>query len=574
MECFNLKNVVSFPTHVHQHTLDLILDDRDDPILQLVTKGHLLLDHNFIHMTLAISRPKPDKVCKTFRKLQQINHQELRDDIIHELVPDTIQLAGLVQNYNRTLRQLLDKHAPAKSKTVKKSHEQPWFNEYIKLEIILRQKKEGQWEKDNTEYRFRAFSNQRHFVANLIRKFQKQYYNEELLRHKYDSKGIFTITNKLLFGDESLPLPPQPNIRLLADNFNNFFIAKIDKIWDDLIPTQENPVNHTFVEDHYITHNWLARFELVDTDYIVKLINYTPPKLCALDPIPTKPLKRHAQDGVPYITVIINLSTSIGEVSPNLKEALLKPLLKKIHLEPVFQSYCPVSNLSYLSKLIQRTVCNQITTYTESTNNLEKIQSAYHANCSTETALLKVKTDLLSTIDNKEVTYLILLNLSAAFNTVNYTILLNRLKYCYGLSGTALSWICLYLTWRTRKVVIDGFESGAVKLTQGVPQGSVLGPVLFTLYTSPLGNICWQHHINFHCYADGQQIYLSFKPSRPDSSETCLTSLQNCITDIRLWMKTNLLKLNDSKTEFLIVGTRQQLWISWRTFYKDWKWHR
>ena len=101
-----------------------------------------------------------------------------------------------------------------------------------------------------------------------------------------------------------------------------------------------------------------------------------------------------------YITVTINLLTSIGEVSPNLKEALLKPLLMKIDLEPVFKNYCPVSNLSYFSKLIERTVCDQITIYTESTNNLEKLQSAYHANCSTETALLKVKTDLLHAIDN------------------------------------------------------------------------------------------------------------------------------------------------------------------------------
>ena len=127
-----------------------MLDDIDNSIAQGVTKGHLLLDHNFIHMTLAVSRPKPDKVCKTFRKLKQINLQELRDDIINELVPDTIQLAGLVQNYVRTLGQLLDKHAPVKSKIVKQSHKQPWFNEHIKSEIILRWKKERKWEIDNT----------------------------------------------------------------------------------------------------------------------------------------------------------------------------------------------------------------------------------------------------------------------------------------------------------------------------------------------------------------------------------------------------------------------------------------
>ena len=123
---------------IHQHTLDLILDDRDNPIVQGVTKGHLLSDHNFIHMILSVSRPNPDKVCKKFRKLRQINHQELRDDIIHELVQSTTQLAELVQNYDSTLKQLLDKHAPVKSKIVKRNHEQPWFNEHIKSEIILR----------------------------------------------------------------------------------------------------------------------------------------------------------------------------------------------------------------------------------------------------------------------------------------------------------------------------------------------------------------------------------------------------------------------------------------------------
>ena len=194
--------------------------------------------------------------------------------------------------------------------------------------------------------------------------------------------------------------------------------------------------------------------------------------LLKTDPIPTQLLKRHVQEVAPYITAVINLSISIGEVSPNLKEAQLKPLLKKIDLEPVFTNYHPVSNLSYLSKLIERTVCNQAITYTESTDKLEKLQSAYCTNCSIETAPLKVKTDLLSAIGNKEVTCLILLHLSAAFDTVNHTILLkNRLKYCFGVGGTALSWIGSYLTGRTWKVVIDGCDSQAAELTQGVPRG-------------------------------------------------------------------------------------------------------
>ena len=96
--------------------------------------------------------------------------------------------------------------------------------------LFCRWKQERQWENDNTEYSFRAFYNQSQFVANLIRKYQEQYYNEALLEQKYDAKVIFKITNKLLFKDESLPLPSELNIKLLADSFNKFFTAKIDKI--------------------------------------------------------------------------------------------------------------------------------------------------------------------------------------------------------------------------------------------------------------------------------------------------------------------------------------------------------
>ena len=92
--------------------------------------------------------------------------------------------------------------------------------------------------------------------------------------------------------------------KLLADNFNNFFIAKTDKIWDDFPSTKKNILDNTFIEDHYLTDHRLTRFEPVDEDYIAKLINNTPPKSGALDPVPTQLLKRHVQEVAPYMTVV------------------------------------------------------------------------------------------------------------------------------------------------------------------------------------------------------------------------------------------------------------------------------
>ena len=231
----------------------------------------------------------------------------------------------------------------------------------------------------------------------------------------------------------------------------------------------------------------------------------------------------------------------------------------------VFPSYRLVSNISYCSKLIEKIAHRQLWRYVESTPMLETLQSVYRANHSTETALLKVKTDLLNNIQNQEVSCLILLDLSAAFDTISQSNLVNRLKYRFGIDGTALEWINSYLSNRNQCVVLplecgsSNVTSSSRPLRQGVPQGSVLGPSLFSLYISPLGDICQKHDVDCHGYADNRQLYLSFKPKILTSKENCIRVLENCIADIRIWMRMNLIKLNDGKTKFIIIGTRQQL---------------
>ena len=154
------------------------------------------------------------------------------------------------------------------------------------------------------------------------------------------------------------------------------------------------------------------------------------------------------------------------------------------------KNYRPVSNLSYISKAIEQAVCNQSTRYVETTGKLEESQSTYSDGHSTETVLLKVKTDFLNIIDDKGVVCLVLLDLSAAFDTITHDILLNRLKHHFGVTGKVLDWIRSYLMQQEQSVVIGDEKSPPITLKQGVPQESVLGPVLFSLYMSPLGDLC------------------------------------------------------------------------------------
>ena len=182
------------------------------------------------------------------------------------------------------------------------------------------------------------------------------------------------------------------------------------------------------------------------------------------------------------------------------------------------------------------------------------LQSAYRSHHSTETALVKVVNDLHLAIDNKQAVFLVMLDLSAAFDTVKHQILLQRLKQDFGIEDSVLEWLRSYFSDRIQTVNIDGCVSEPQPLETGMPQGSILGPFMFPQYTAPLFDIVQKNGCEIHMYADDTQIYLSFNKT---NCELSLDKLEHCISDVRKWMNDNFLKLNDSKTEFLIVQSKR-----------------
>ena len=210
------------------------------------------------------------------------------------------------------------------------------------------------------------------------------------------------------------------------------------------------------------------------------------------------------------ITTIINLSLESGTFPLSFKEAHVTPLLKKSNL-PVnkLKNYRPVSNLSFISKIIEKNVSNRLQGHINSNKLNNPIQSAYRKFHSTETALLRVHNDISVSLDKGHVTALTLLDLSAAFDTIDHNTLTNRLAEWYGVSGMALAWFKSYLCGRHQKFKIDKSFFDSSLLEHGVPQGSVLGPLLFSLYTAPLSTIISSYGLSHHSYADDTQIYIS-----------------------------------------------------------------
>ena len=173
---------------------------------------------------------------------------------------------------------------------------------------------------------------------------------------------------------------------------------------------------------------------------------------------------------------------------------------------------------------------------------------------STETALIKGYNDIALAIDKGQPIILVLLDLSAPFDTDDHDILLSRLSSRFGICGKALKWFESYLSDRKQHVNINGSSSCSSKLSQGVPQGSALGPILYSLYTSPLADIANAHGLNINSYADDTQIYITFNSSCANIIHS-ISKIEACIQDIKNLMILNKLKMNNSKTDFIVMSS-------------------
>ena len=238
----------------------------------------------------------------------------------------------------------------------------------------------------------------------------------------------------------------------------------------------------------------------------------------------------------------MNLSLEKGSFPSEFKKSIVRPLIRKETLDPdELSNYRPISNLSFLSKTLERIVASQIDEYLRDNGLYARMQSAYRKYHSTETALIRVVNDIQRAIDDQCESVLVLLDLSAAFDTIDHEILLERLRFRYGFSNLVLQWFTSYLIDRPQRIVLDKFSSQPRRLSCGVPQGSVLGPVLFSLYISLLEDVIMAHGLNAMMYADDSQFYIIMRQSH---RATALEDLTLCIQDIMSWNVSNMLKCN------------------------------
>ena len=303
----------------------------------------------------------------------------------------------------------------------------------------------------------------------------------------------------------------------------------------------------------------LQKFAPMSEKEVKEIIMSMKSRCCELDALPTSLLKRMIDVCLPSIMKIVNLSLEMGQFTYQWKLAIVRLLLKKLGLDLINKNYRPVSNLSFLSKVIERVMLTQFNQHCDNYGLLPDYQSAYRSNYSCETSLLKLTNDILWNMENKQVTALVMMDLSATFDTVDHELLLEILHHRYGINDDALKWYNNYLRPRGFKLCVGNSYSKERPLTFSVPQGSCSGAVIFIVYIESLSDIIL-HPIQLAGFANNHSIHDKFKPNSNGSAEKqTIDRLQGAMSDTKNWMESVQLKLNSDKMEFIYFGTTHQL---------------
>ena len=572
-EPFGLTQIIKDPTRVTSTTstlIDLMLVTN----LENVKKSGVvdipgISDHCCVYMAYAIKKPifKPKTITK--RDFSKFNQEAFLNDIrsapfelIYAVSEDNLDDQATI--FENVFSDVLNKHAPFKTFTVRHP-KSPWLTDNIKKQMNLRDKAknhfnsikrkidkmdkvlEGTPEHDSlktrlltTDQNFKTLRNQ---VNRLVRdskiktfnsevndklNYAKQYHNA-LKRHN-------VVDSKFSGGNCNL----DPN--LLNEAFTSNNNAEVNEA---LLNTEINNILQNCKNPSF-------KFRSVTESDVIKIVKSIKSNACGVDDISAHYLKLSIDSIAPFVTDIINSSFRHRCFPDRWKHAIIKPIPKND--DPTSPAdFRPISLLPAISKIIESIAASQICCFFTGDNQLDELQSAYKKFHSTTTALLNISDDVYKALDKSLVTILILLDYSKAFDCANHRLILAKLKAA-GFHDEALSWVLSYLLDRKQKVRTDSGESRWVTMKNGVPQGSILGPLLFLVLVSDLYKSI--SNGKYHMYADDTQLYYH---CTLDEIEATISRINLDLEKVQIFSNNNCLRLNTTKSNYIIIGSRQNI---------------
>ena len=570
LDLHNLKIFNSGPTSRDGHTLDLVISNSQSNFLDnFDTFDYFSHVHFYVGFNIIISRRPTAKKKIQFRQKKNFNPSTFIARSIIEL-DEKAETPCLCSNthyskadecahcytnlFNTIFSKNYDLMCPLTCKVIREEVKNKWYNAEINNAKREKRKCELNWRKNKNESNRILYKEARNRLNRLLFRSKKNFYMNKLTEADGDSKKLYNILNEISGGKKEKLLPYESSDEVLAQKFSKFFDEKVERLMTELEETTVNNETANDIDGVDVVPG-LHNFNTVQEVDIFKLIMSTKKTYNSNDPFPIKDVSQ--EENIKAIariyTKIINLSILNNKFPNSEKVAVVHPLYKGDGDANNMKYYRPVSNLSFLSKIIEKSILLQLNRFLLENNLIPDNQSAYRANHSTETCITAVLNDLLNSLDDGKITLMFMLDLSAAFDTVHHQVLKEELMKI-GIQDSALAWISNYLDSRFFRVEINDQSSQKVPLQQGVPQGSVLGPVLFLLYVRGLGKLFADASVSHQQFADDSQGYEVI-----GSVQVSIPKILSLILKIKQWLAGKFQKLNEDKTKFMLIGSKKKL---------------
>lgn len=558
---YGLTQFVVGPSHRLGHTLDLVFANIHEFDLPVINPLDI---HISDHFPMFFNLPNFDPPVKsTVKKVQFRNIKSIdRDVFSHNLCDslnsrfsstdiENLEFKEHYQIFADCASAELDRLAPLKTKTISSDSQPDWMDAEYREERALRRRLERTWKDSRVQGDKLAYIAQQKKCAKLVTTKREQYLSDIIGKCENDQRALRNIVNTVLDKRKTTVKLPQCNDhKTLANKFNNFYSNKVQQIRDNI-------ESSNLEKDFRQNFSGLTMQSLMPTtvDELRGILKDMGIKTSSQDPLPGSLCKDIIEDLLPYFCDLVNKSMSTGSME-GIKDCVIIPLLKKSGLDPeTLKNYRPVTNEVFISKLSEKVVSIRLFEHMSLNKLHSKFQHGYKVFHGCETLLLKLVNDVLIGFDSNSGTILLLIDLSAAFDTVDIAKLLDILEKDIGITGFALKWFKSFLTGRTQRVKIENSLSDVLPVLYGVPQGSVLGPILFNIYTSSLSHVINNFGFTTSGYADDNNAYQSFP--LVFQCNVVMNELPNLLTQIKEWMNLFFLKMNPDKTEIIMLVPQQ-----------------
>ena len=546
-------------THTSSTLIDIILVSNPSLVKTSGVLDVTISDHFLIFALLDLKMPKPPATTITTRSFKRYDVAKFAEEISY--IPwDSVKLLNSIEEnvdaFNDLFLACLDNHAPIKTVKIRKKPS-PFVNDDIKKLISEKNKLHRKARMSKNTDDWKAFVRLRQELKHNLRLAEVKYFNDEIQSNSNNTGAIWKTIRRALPKDSSSIqcLQYTKDTSALAEEFNNFFVSVGERAAHASTQLAEvhglaSPTMSSCMEPQ---DDDLFVFKPVSSTDVQKVITQMPNnKSPGYDKVPVSVIKDCLPSILPTITSLINCSFEKSVFPCAWKKAEVVPHLKEGDHEEANNNR-PISLLPVLSKVVERLALDQYFTFLNEKKRLTCHQSGNRKHHSTETLNLMVTDHILKAIDDKKVTAMVLLDLSKAFDSICHSRLLDKMR-SVGTSGSALEWFKSYLTDRTQRTRIGSSVSLPLTISHGVPQGSILGPMLFTLYMNDLPNLVL--HSKVESYVDDSKLFLSFSAFSADDG--CQKLLED-LNQVAAWCCQNKLLINPEKSKLILFGVKSYL---------------